>query len=103
MEVPAVGKVKKKRTKVADFTFTAGQLKVRSGMTVRVAPREGDGNGNGGGGNSERFLYWGLPLVVLWIAPRVDQLVSSTGALHLLWLDSLWLYSPWPGFQNLCR
>ena len=27
MEVPAAGKVKKKRTKVADFTFTAGQHK----------------------------------------------------------------------------
>lgn len=29
----------------------------------------------GGGGNTERFLYWGLPLAVLWLAPRVDAVV----------------------------
>ena len=37
------------------------------------------------------------PAAAAWLAGlrQPVAVVSSTGALHLLWLDSLWLYSPW--------
>ena len=31
----------------------------------------------GGGGNTERLLYWGLPFLVLGLAPEIDEITRA--------------------------